>query len=152
MPLQIGPDEPHPTHFWNKDDLQLRLQCFVIVRDDEGRVACVREKERPQVWNLPGETVPPDTDVRGFSRDVSELWFVEPLETRPLDVLTWTTDEPGVDKWYITFLFEADAPEDGLDKPDDTEEIRFFALDEPPAEFAMDHGSIFEALKRSTGR
>lgn len=156
MALNIGGRE-HPTHWVNPEGLKLRLQVFLIVRDAEGRVACVREKERPQVWNLPGETVPPNVDLNETAGKVSELWFVDRLPASVADVQTYPADrdDPN-DKWYVLFIYEAEAPDPsaddgGLKMPDDTAEIRFFPLDEPPEAWGMDHGSVFERLKRLDG-
>lgn len=158
MALQIGPDQPHPTHWFNSEGYQMRLQLFVLVRDDRGRVACVREKERAGVWNLPGETVKPNVDVNEAASWVSEMWFVDDLKPRIADVLTFPAEGPDAEdnKWYIVLLYEAKAPDPsaddgGLEKPDDTEEIRMFPLDEPPGEWGMDHGAVWAHLKELWG-
>lgn len=146
MGIQIGSDEPHPTHFWNTDGLQLRLQCFVIVRDEDDRVALVREKERPNVLNLPGETVIPNSNLDEMAGRVSELWFVDRLDTEVSQVLSWPAEDPN-GKWYIVFLYEADKPADGLKMPDDTEEFVWVSTKgDPPGDLAMNHVDVWEQL------
>lgn len=148
MPLKIGTDQPHPSEFWNVDELQLRMQIFLIVRDEDDRVCMVREKDRPNVLNLPGETVPPNKRVETEVVDwIGELWFTEPLEAEISQIMSWPAEEPG-GKWYVVFVFEADKPDGGLSKPDDTEEFVWASTKgDPPGELSMNHTDIWERLE-----
>jgi len=139
---------PQMPHQWiNSEGLSLRLQAFLIVRDEKRRVATVRLKEYPPgVFALPAETVRANENIHAAGSRVSESWFGTDLKPRVADVLTWPSD--GQSHWYVLFVFEADAPKGGLPVLPDTAEIVFRDADSPPDAFAFDHGSVWERLAR----
>ena len=137
------PERPH--HWVNSEGVELRLQVFVAVRDADHRVACVRLKNNPGQWYMPGESVLPNEDLNAAARRVTESYFGQALDGRIADIVTWPTDAEGA--WYVLFLYEAHAPKTGLKKPEDTEEIAFAPPGKAPGEFALSHGDVFARLK-----
>lgn len=136
---------PHPAHFFNAQGLGLRMQVFVIVRDGDGRICCVREKHDDAVWKLPGETLLPGQDVNARAAEVSKLWFGKDLGATVKNVITYP--DTGDGKWYIVFVYEATvAGVDELDEPEDTEEFRFTESGKAPGPWGMSHGDVFEHL------
>jgi ADP-ribose pyrophosphatase YjhB (NUDIX family) len=136
------PEQPH--HWVNSEGTGLRLQCFLVVRDADRRVACVRLKANPDVWNLPGESFRPSEAPDDAARRVGESWFGTDLRPRLTGFLNFPDD--GDQRWYLLFLYEAQAPQGALKLPDDTAEIAFAPVGKPPGPFAMDHGSVFARL------
>lgn len=137
------PEQPH--HWVNSEGLGLRLQCFLVVRDRDRRVACVRLKANPQVWSLPGETLKPNEDLLAAAERVSHAWFGHGLDLHFAGVQNYP--DTGDGKWYVLFLFEGDAPKEGFKLPDDTAEIAFAPVGKPPGPFGMDHGTVFGRLR-----
>jgi ADP-ribose pyrophosphatase YjhB (NUDIX family) len=137
------PTEPH--HWVNSDGLGLRLQCFLVVRDAERRIACVRLKGNPQQWMLPGESMRPNEAPDDAARRVAEMWFGTPLPAQLADIQSYPDD--GDQRWYLLFVYEAKAPPAGLPKLDDTEQVAFVPAGKAPGEFAMDHGAVFGRLR-----
>ncbi|MGQ0535736.1 MAG: NUDIX hydrolase [Methanobacteriota archaeon] len=143
-PHPVNPADP--TRFFNADGLQLRLQCFLLVRDAKRRIACVRLKNNALAWNLPGETMRPNEDPNEAARRVAELWFGEKLAPKVAQVVNFP-EEGGDKRWYVLFLFEADAPAGGLKAPEDTEEIRFVEPGTIPGPWNLDHGSVWARVR-----
>lgn len=135
------PREPH--HWVNSEGVGLRLQCFLLVRDAQRRIACVRLKNNPDVWMLPGESLRPSEAPDAAARRVSESWFGADLEPRIAGFMNFPDE--GDQRWYVLFLYEAAAPAK-LTEPDDTEDIVFVAPGKAPGPFGMDHGSVFARL------
>lgn len=136
---------PHATHWTNPQGKALRMQVFVIVRDPDGRICCVREKADNTVWKLPGETLFPDQHPNARAADVSKLWFGKDLEPRVKDVVSWDSSDDG--KWYIVFVYEATVDSlDDLDMPEDTEEYIFTEPGKAPGPWGMSHGDLFAEL------
>lgn len=146
LPTASFPVPERPHHWVNSQGLGLRLQCFLAVRDAERRVACVRLKASPDAWSLPGESLQPNEDVHAAAARVAASWFATPLEPRLADVLTWPDDGDG--KWYVLFVYEAEAPGGRLQAPDDTLEVAFASVGKPPGSFGMDHAAVFARLRR----
>lgn len=137
------PKEPH--HWVNSQGLALRLQCFVAVRDGQKRIALVRLKNSPEHWMLPGESFRPNEAPDEAARRVCEMWFGQDLKAR---IAGWQNyPDNGDQRWYLLFIYEAQAPAAGLPKPDDTEEIRFVAPGEAPGPFGMSHAEVFAQLR-----
>lgn len=138
-----------PFHWVNAQGLQLRLQVFVKVKDAEGRIALVQLKENPGFWWLPAETLQPNEPVKEAAKRVCKTWFGDELDPRVSDVVTfpYAEGDPAV-KWYIVHVFEADAPEGGLELLDDTKEITFVEPgSEPPGPFAMGHEDMWPLME-----
>lgn len=136
------PERPH--HWANSEGLGLRLQCFLAVRDADRRVACVRLKATPDVWHLPGESLLPNESPDEAARRVAQGWFGVPLPARIAAFQNYPDHGDG--KWYLLFVYEAQAPKAGLAALDDTAEVAFAPVGKPPGPFAMDHGDVFERL------
>jgi ADP-ribose pyrophosphatase YjhB (NUDIX family) len=137
------PEQPH--HWVNSEGLGLRLQCFLLVRDADRRVACVRLKEPGDRWSLPAESFRPNESPDDAARRVSTSWFGTDLRPKPAGFLNFP-EQDGDQRWYLLFLYEAHAPKGGFALPDDTAEIAFAPVGKAPGPFAMDHGSVFARL------
>jgi len=148
LPFARGDAKPpsDPSKFFNGDGLSLRLQCFLVIRDADRRIACVRLKGSEGRWSLPGENVRPNEDLHEAARRVSQMWFGTDLQPRIADILTFP-EENDDKRWYVLFLYEAQAPRGGLPKLDDTDEVAFVPAGKAPGEFGMDHASVFARLK-----
>lgn len=121
---------------------RLRLQAFVVVRDEARRILCLKEKDVG--WMLPGELLAVNEAPDDAARRVVATWFKTPLQMWLTEVLSFPATGPEDDKWYLIFLYEADAPE-GLAYAEGTEEGKFFPAGKGP-EFAMAHADIFTRL------
>jgi ADP-ribose pyrophosphatase YjhB (NUDIX family) len=143
--LHRGPSLPDKPHHWiNSDGLGLRLQCFLIVRDADRRVACVRLKENGGAWSLPGESLQPNESPPMAAERIAKSWFGLSLPATPTEVVNFPDDGDG--KWYMIFLYEAATPRGGLPKLADTDEIAFTPVGKPPGAFAMSHSDVFARL------
>jgi ADP-ribose pyrophosphatase YjhB (NUDIX family) len=138
------PEAPH--HWVNSEGTGLRLQCFLVVRDADRRVACVRLKNNAQEWMLPAESFKPSEAPEEAAKRVAESWFGQDLGAKLVGFQNYP--DTGDQRWYLLFVFEAQAPKGGLKKPDDTEEIAFAPVGKAPGPFAMDHGTVFAKLAK----
>ncbi|MCA1813547.1 MAG: NUDIX hydrolase [Halobacteriales archaeon] len=138
-----APEQPH--HWVNSEGTGLRLQCFLVVRDADQRIACVRLKSSPDQWSLPAESFKPSEHPDDAARRVGEMWFGSDLKPKLVGFQNYPDD--GDQRWYLLFLYEAHAPKGGFKLPEDTAEIAFAPAGKPPGEFAMDHGSVFASLR-----
>ncbi|HEV8361613.1 MAG TPA: NUDIX domain-containing protein [Candidatus Thermoplasmatota archaeon] len=144
--LHRGPALPERPHHWvNSDGLGLRLQCFLVVRDADRRVACVRLKDHGDRWSLPGESLKPNESPPMAAERIAQVWFGVPLPAKPAEVQNFPDDGDG--KWYMVFTYEAPAPKAGLPLLDDTAEIAFAPVGKPPGPFAMSHADVFARLQ-----
>lgn len=135
------PEQPH--HWVNSEGLGLRLQCFLVVRDADRRIACVRLKEQ-QGWFLPGESFRPNEAPDDAARRVSTTWFGVDLQPRVAGFQSYPDHGDG--KWYVIVLYEAQVPKGGLKVLEDTAEIAFAPAGKAPGPFAMSHADVFERL------
>lgn len=133
------------ARFNHENGTGLRLQCFLIVRDEKRRVACLRLADNPQAWNLPGESMRLNEDPRDAAQRVASTWFETPLAPRLADVYSYPATGPDDDRWYLLFVYEADAPVNLKGTPD-TLEVKFVAPKEAPGPFAHDHVSVFAKI------
>lgn len=125
--------------------VRLRLQAFVIVRDAERRVLCLKE-QGVDGWQLPGALLAVNESPDDAARRVVAMWFKTPMQLWLSDVLNFPATGPEDDKWYLVFAYEAEAPGD-LQYVEGTEEGRFVAPGTtPPGGFAMSHKDIWERL------
>lgn len=137
------PRKESPQHFYNREGLLLRLQAFVIVRNKDRRVACLRI-EGYDGWMLPGETVLPNESPHDAAARIGKTWFVSPAKTRLVDVQSYPDTDDG--RWYMLFIYEADEPAGGLKGTPDTREIAWAPVGKAPGTFAMDHADVFARL------
>lgn len=145
LPLSRPPSQPVQAKFSHENGTQLRLQCFVVVRDAQDRVATLRV-EGIEGWCLPGETMLVNESPDQAAIRTARMWFDTPLGLVLERVLSFPATGPEDDRWYLLFVYHADAPAD-LKGTSDTLEIRFRALDDPPQPFAMSHGDVWSALR-----
>lgn len=125
----------------------LRLQCFLLVRDDAGRVATVRLRDVPDGWCLPGELLRVNEDPDEAARRVAASWFASPVtEPRLVSVESYPATGGEDTKWYLIFLYEA-RPQGELAIPSDSVEVRFTEPGKAAGPWAMAHGDVWERVR-----
>ncbi|HVL87761.1 MAG TPA: NUDIX domain-containing protein [Candidatus Thermoplasmatota archaeon] len=130
-------------HFYNSEGAVLRLQCFVIVRNKDRRLACLR-LEGYDGWMLPGETVRKNESPAECAKRIVDTWFATPVTPRVVGFQNYPDD--GDKRWYVIIVFEADEPAGGLKGTPDTLEIAWVPAGKPPGAFAMSHADVFSRL------
>gem|GEM_PF-7088139 len=125
---------------------ELRLQCFLLIRDEHDRVALAKLQDT-EGWAFPAETMrfneSPDEAVARVARS----WFeVPPSEVWLERVLSFPATGPEDSRWYVLFVYGAKAPGDLKPTPD-TEKLSFFAMDKPPERLAFSHVDVWRALQ-----
>jgi hypothetical protein len=75
---------------------------------------------------------------------VARMWFQTPLGLQLDRVLSYPATGPGDDRWYLLFVYHADAPADLKGTPD-TVELKFREKGDPP-QWAMSHGDVWPQL------
>ena len=131
--------------FEHETGTSLRLQAFLLVRDEKRRVACLRLSTSPAEWALPGEMLLLNEDPADAARRVVKTWFETPLEPKLSSVFSFPATGPDDPKWYVLLVYEAQAPAN-LRGTMDTLEIRFVTPGEAPGPFGFDHASVFEKI------
>ena len=139
--------QPVQARFTHENGTHLRLQCFLIVRDAQDRVATLRV-QGIDGWCLPGESMVLNESPDQAAVRVARTWFESPLGMQLERVLSFPATGPGDDRWYLLFVYHADAPAGGLKGTSDTEEIVFRSLGDPAPQFAMSHLDVWNALKQ----
>lgn len=145
LPLATPPAQPVQARFAHENGTQLRLQCFLVVRDAQDRVATLRV-QGIDGWCLPGESMVLNESPDEAAVRVARMWFETPLGLQLDRVLSFPATGPGDDRWYLLFVYHADAPA-GLRGTSDTEEIVFRSLRDPAPPFAMSHVDVWNALR-----
>ena len=135
--------QPVQARFTHENGTHLRLQCFVAIRDAEGRVATVRV-QGIDGWCLPGESMLVNESPDEAAVRVARTWFQTPLGLQLDRVLSFPATGPGDDRWYLLFVYHADAPA-GLQGTPDTLELKFRAKADAP-QWAMSHGDVWPQL------
>lgn len=137
-----------PAKFRHESEpVQLRLQCFLLLRDEQRKVACLRLENAPDLWNLPGETLRLNEDPHDAARRVAKTWFESAIpDPRLVDVFSYPPTGGDDDRWYLLFVYEAPAPK-GLKGTPDTVALSFAAPGSPPGPFAMSHSEVFERVR-----
>lgn len=141
--MTTPPAQPVQARFAHENGTQLRLQCFVIVRDQEGRVATLRV-QGIEGWCLPGESMLVNESPDQAAVRTARTWFETPLGLQLDRILSYPATGPEDDRWYLLFVYHADAPAD-LQGTSDTIEMKFRAKDDVPT-FAMAHRDVWEQL------
>lgn len=137
---------PPARYSHDKTGSGLRLQAFLILRDESDRISVQRIEDFPDSWLLPGEMLQEGEDPRDAADRIAGMYFDTPVEGIELDdIVNFPPDPPDLDRWYMIFVFEADTPDD-LDFPDDTLEHRFADPDDPPTPLGFDHATIWEEV------
>lgn len=148
MPLpQLNPfAAPAPARFHHENGGQLRLQAFVIVRDASRRIATLRLAEY-EGWMLPGETLLFNEDPHDAAARILKTWFATPPAAPKLvDVLSYPATGADDDRWYLLFVFEAQATP-ALGGTPDTQEIRFVEPGHAPGPWSLSHADVFAKLR-----
>ena len=144
LPMATPPSQPVQARFAHENGTQLRLQCFVTVRDAQGRVATMRIQGYDG-WCLPGESMLLNESPDQAAVRVARLWFQTPLGLQLERVLSFPATGPEDDRWYLLFVYAADAPA-GLQGTSDTIALEFHGKDDAPAQFAMSHRDVWDQL------
>ena len=145
LPLARPDAQPVQAKFSHENGTKLRLQCFLAVRDDKGRTACVRV-QGIDGWCLPGENMNLNESPDEAAVRVARMWFSTPLGLQLDRVLSMPATGGDDDRWYLIFVYHADAPRD-LQGTSDTEEIMFHPPGAPPERWAMAHGDVWHGLQ-----
>ena len=144
LPMAQPPSQPVQARFAHENGTQLRLQCFVTVRDPEDRVLALRIQGY-EGWCLPGESMLVNESPDDAARRVVATWFETPMQMWLDRVLSFPATGPEDDRWYLLFVYSADAPAN-LKATPDTLESKFFAVKDAPPAFAMAHKDVWEKL------
>jgi ADP-ribose pyrophosphatase YjhB (NUDIX family) len=120
------------------------MQCFVAIRDAQGRIATVRV-QGIDGWCVPGEGMNLNESPDQAAIRVARSWFVSPLGLQLERVLSFPATGPGDDRWYLLFVYGADAPADLKGTPD-TLEIQFREAKDTPSQWAMSHQDVWNEL------
>lgn len=149
MPLPLAPKTPFdelPAKFVHLEGkVELRLQCFLLARDAQERV-CLARIEGFEGWCVPGEAMRVNESPDQAAVRVARGWFETPMQVWLERVLSFPATGPEDNRWYVVFVYAADAPKD-LKGTADTLEMGFFPLGQPPGPFAMAHGDVWAALR-----
>lgn len=143
LPMSTPAAQPVQARFTHENGTQLRMQCFVIVRDGEGRVATLRV-QGIDGWCLPGESMLVNESPDQAAVRTARTWFVSPLGLQLDRILSFPATGPEDDRWYLIFVYHADAPAD-LQGTSDTLEMAFRGKDDAP-QFAMSHRDVWQQL------
>ena len=147
LPLAQPNAAPAQARFTHENGTQLRMQCFLLVRDAQDRVATLRV-QGIDGWCFPGESMLLNESPDQAAVRVARTWFTSPLGMQLDRILSFPATGPGDDRWYLLFLYHADAPEGGLQATPDTEEIVFRSLKDPMPQLAMSHADVWNALRQ----
>lgn len=141
--MSTPPAQPVQARFTHENGTQLRMQCFVIVRDQQERVATLRV-QGIDGWCLPGESMLLNESPDQAAARTARTWFVTPLGLQLDRILSYPATGPEDDRWYLIFVYHADAPAD-LQGTSDTLEMAFRGKGDVP-QFAMSHRDVWEQL------
>lgn len=135
--------QPVQARFKHENGTQLRLQCFLAIRDAQGRAATVRV-QGIEGWCIPAESMYLNESPEQAAVRVARMWFQTPLGVQLDRIVSFPATGPEDDRWYLVFVFHADAPANLVGTPD-TLEIKFRGKDEA-APFAMSHADVWPHL------
>lgn len=144
---------PMATEKWNElpakfrqldADVELRMQCFLTVKDAEGKILHVKVRDI-EGWCIPAETMKFNESPEQAAVRVARTWFETPVGMWLDRVLSFPATGGDDNRWYVIFVFAADAPA-GLKGTPDTEALRWVAPGEPATGFAMAHADVWTAL------
>lgn len=144
LPMSQPSAAPAQARFTHENGTQLRMQCFVVVRDEKQRVATVRI-EGIDGWCLQGESMLLNESPDQAAVRTARSWFESPLGLQLDRVLSFPATGPEDDRWYLLFIYHADAPKDLKGTPD-TKELVFRGKDDAPPQWAMSHKDVWEQL------
>lgn len=139
-----GAAMPNPAKFRHEDGISLRLQVFVLAKDEQDRVALQRIQGYDG-WCLSGESLLLNESPNEAAKRVVRSWYASPLEPKLSRVLSFPAMGGDDDRWYLVLLYEARAPADLKTTPDCLE-LKFHALSTPPGAWAMSHGDVWRAI------
>lgn len=144
LPMTQPSAQPVQARFTHENGTQLRMQCFVVIRDAQGRVATVRV-QGIDGWCLPGESMIVNESPDQAAVRVARMWFETPLGLQLDRVLSFPATGPADDRWYLLFIYHADAPAD-LKGTSDTIEMVFRGKNDVPPQWAMSHSDVWDQI------
>lgn len=125
---------------------KLRLQCFVLVRDAQRRVALLRLQD-VEGWCLAGEMMLFNESPDQAAVRVARSWYASPVGMAMDRVLSFPATGGEDVGWYLVFVYEGETRGE-LQATPDTLEVRWVGLhEEPPTPFAFAHREIWNALR-----
>lgn len=126
---------------------ELRLQCFLLLRDEQERVLLAKLKD-VEGWAFPAETMKFNESPDDAVARVARSWFeVGPSEVWLERVLSFPATGADDNRWYVLFVYGARSGAELKPTPD-TEAVKHFALDKAPAEgLAFAHADVWRALQ-----
>jgi len=126
---------------------ELRMQCFLLIRDEKERVALAKLADYDG-WTFPAETMKFNESPDEAVARVAKAWFdVPPTEVWLERVLSFPATSHEDNRWYLIFVYGAKAPADLKPTPD-TEKLQYHALDAPAPKLAMSHADVWHALQQ----
>ena len=153
MPLPMAPSSDAqkwselPAKFTRHGaNAEMRMQCFLMIRDRQERVAMAKLKDI-EGWAFPAETMRFNESPGQAAARVATSWFTTPPRQVWLErILSFPATGNEDNRWYVIFVYAAEAESD-LTPTADTEEVRFVGMDAPPGEFAFSHADVWAALR-----
>src|SRR5260221_12054954 len=106
LPMAQPTAQPLQARFAHENGTQLRLQCFVIPRDAQGRILAIRIQGY-EGWCLPGESMLLNESPDEAARRVAKSWFETPLGMQLDRILSFPATGPEDDRWYLIFVYNA---------------------------------------------
>lgn len=147
LDLARPPTQPVQARFVSEDGAtKLRLQCFLVVRDGQDRIATLKV-QGIDGWCIPGESMLMNESPDQAAVRVARTWFDSPVGMQLDRILSFPATGGDDDRWYLIFVYHADAPAGGLKGTSDTEAIEFRSLGDAAPTLAMSHGDVWNALK-----
>lgn len=144
LPMTQPNAPPAQARFVHENGTQLRMQCFVAIRDAQGRIASVRV-QGIDGWCVPGESMLLNESPDQAAVRVARTWFVSPLGLQLDRIVSFPATGPADDRWYLLFVYHADAPAELKGTPD-TLEIQFHDAKSAPGPWAMSHQEVWNEL------
>lgn len=137
---------PEQAKFQHAAGTQFRLQAFLLIRDSQRRILTVQTTDWPGKWAIPGESLLMNEDPADAAARVARLWFETPLKPRFHGFFNYPATGAFDDRWYLLFIFEAEAPANLKGTPD-TVEMKWVKPGESPGTFAMSHKDVWDRIK-----
>ncbi len=143
LPVMSGV-QPIQAKFQHETGISMRMQVFLLVRDQQQRIATQRIQGYDG-WCLSGESLLLNEAPDAAAMRVAKGWYGSPLTPRLERVLSFPATGGDDDRWYLVFIYTADAPAQ-LAATSDCEAIEFHALHDARGEWAMSHGDVWQAI------
>ncbi|MHB8605083.1 MAG: NUDIX domain-containing protein [Thermoplasmatota archaeon] len=125
----------------------LRLQTFLLIRDEKRNVLGAQLDANGGKWSLPGETMLLNESPQEAAQRIAKTWFESPIPGAKLvDVFSYPATGADDDRWYLIFIFETHVAAMPKATPD-TLALKFFAPGDAHGPWAMSHHEVWERVK-----